>query len=229
MKQIIPFNKDISFKTMIGEITAISLENTLKIEKDNSIKGDFIVSGSYKMTEASTIAEEFSYKIPVDIYIDQEYNLDNANIDIDDFNYSIVNDDTLDVKIDLLLDNISLNEAKDETEVLDLNEENKEEVNNTVIEEMTREDNSMNDDVKEIDIETSDTKTDTKVESLFNKFSDEEDSYTTYKVYIVRENDNIDSILEKYKITIEELKEYNDIDDLKINDKLIIPATNEKV
>ena len=179
MKQIIPFNKDISFKTMIGEITAISLENTLKIEKDNSIKGDFIVSGSYKMTEASTIAEEFSYKIPVDIYIDQEYNLDNANIDIDDFNYSIVNDDTLDVKIDLLLDNISLNEAKDETEVLDLNEENKEEVNNTVIEKMTREDNSMNDDVKEIDIETSDTKTDTKVESLFNKFSDEEDRYTT--------------------------------------------------
>ena len=93
---------------MIGEIQSISLEHTLQIKEDNNIKGDFIVSGSYKMTEASTIAEEFSYKIPVDIYIDEEYNLDHATVDIDDFNYSIVNDDTLSVKIDVLLDKMEL-------------------------------------------------------------------------------------------------------------------------
>lgn len=277
MKQIIPFNKEIAFKTMIGEIQSISLEHTLKIKDDNNIKGDFIVSGSYKMTEASTIAEEFSYKIPVDIYIDEEYDLEDAVIDIDDFKYSIINDDTLDVKIDLLLDKMELikterkiskeeeviqthldkdylklksetlskeeqieevleEESKEEKElVLDRsdiekeenepilerkNKENKEEIMTTTVE-----DDFV--DAVEIPIETKNTEVKEKVESLFNKFSDEEDSYSTYKVYIVRENDNLESIIEKYNISLDELREYNNIDDLKLNDKLIIPCHNE--
>lgn len=276
MKQIIPFNKEIAFKTMIGEIQSISLEHTLKIKDDNNIKGDFIVSGSYKMTEASTIAEEFSYKIPVDIYIDEEYDLEDAVIDIDDFKYSIINDDTLDVKIDLLLDKMELvkterkiskeeeviqahldkdylklksetlpkeeqkeevlEESKEEKElVLDRNDiekeekesilerknkENKEEIMTTTIEEDVI-------DAVEIPIETKNTEVKEKVESLFNKFSDEEDSYSTYKVYIVRENDNLESIIEKYNISLDELREYNNVDDLKLNDKLIIPCHNE--
>ena len=49
MKQIIPFNKEIAFKTMIGEIQSISLEHTLKIKDDNNIKGDFSpLKKSYK-------------------------------------------------------------------------------------------------------------------------------------------------------------------------------------
>ena len=34
MKNIIPFKKDVIFKTNISEITSISLENTLNINKD---------------------------------------------------------------------------------------------------------------------------------------------------------------------------------------------------
>ncbi len=278
MKQIIPFNKDIAFKTMIGEIESISLEHTLEIKDDNNIKGDFIVSGSYKMTEASTIAEEFSYKIPVDIYIDEEYNLDNAIVDIDDFKYSIVNDDTLDVKIDVLLDKMELiranKEISTEEEVIQthidkeylklkseinndleqLEEKNKkeasmEEVRNekesVSIQKDTKEEKSPSREEKEdnsvitttmkeeivdeiqIPVETKNTEVKEKVESLFNKFSDEEDSYSTYKVYIVRENDSLESIVEKYNVSIDELREYNNIDDLKLNDKLIIPSHNE--
>lgn len=271
MKQIIPFNKEIAFKTMIGEITSISLEHTLKIKEDNVIKGDFIVSGSYKMTEASTIAEEFSYKIPVDICIDEQYNLEEATVDIDDFKYSIVNDDTLDVKIDVLLDKMELIKSEEEIstdeevirthldkdylklkseikeEQVEESKEEKEE-ENVVLERKIKdneekeeildqeEEGIMTTEVKEemmdampIPVETEKTKeTNTvKVDSLFNKFSDEEDSYATYKVYIVRENDSLESIVEKYNISIDELREYNNIDDLKLNDKLIIPSKSE--
>jgi stage VI sporulation protein D len=260
MKQIIPFNKDIAFKTMIKEIQSISLEHTLEIKQDNSIKGDFIVSGSYKMTEASTIAEEFSYKIPVDIYIDDEYDLSESTIDIDDFKYSIINDDTLNVNIDLCLDNIKLiTEEKDDITEISLDEdvikthidkdylklkseveESYQKNENTVEDqlELSRDDNTdievitgeeEQEDSIMIPINNStDDKDKEKVESLFNKFSDEEDSYSTYKVYIVRENDTLESIMEKYKVSIDILREYNNIDDLKLNDKLIIPSCNEE-
>jgi len=42
-------------------------------------------------------------------------------------------------------------------------------------------------------------------------------------VYIVREGDTIDSIMSKYKITRDLLNEYNDLNELKLGDKLIIP------
>lgn len=254
MKQVIPFNKEIPFKTMIKEIQSISLEHTLKVKEDNNIKGDFIISGSYKMTEASTIAEEFSYKIPVDIYIDEEYDLEEASVDIDDFKYNIVNDDTLSVKIDVLLDHIKLleiteNLSTDEEVIkahLDkdylkkksdvISEKKMEKELATSLDRETKEEKKEKQEEKEeaieIPIETKETKEQTEavaVDSLFNKFSDEEDSYATYKVYIVRENDTLESIVEKYNVSLDELREYNNLDDLKQNDKLIIPSHNESV
>lgn len=40
MKKIVPFKKDINFKTNIAEITSISLEHTLKV-------GNFTVDGDF--------------------------------------------------------------------------------------------------------------------------------------------------------------------------------------
>ena len=57
---------------------------------------------------------------------------------------------------------------------------------------------------------------------------DNTETYVTYYVYIVKEEDNIDKILNKYGITKEELEDYNDISDVKVGDKLIIPKCNEK-
>ena len=57
---------------------------------------------------------------------------------------------------------------------------------------------------------------------------DNSETYVTYYVYIVKEEDNIDKILNKYGITKEELEDYNDISDVKVGDKLIIPKCNEK-
>ena len=65
-----------------------------------------------------------------------------------------------------------------------------------------------------------------KNKEIFNGF-DELENYVTYRVYRVLENDTLDKILEKYQITKEELSKYNNIEDIKTGDKLIIPANDK--
>jgi hypothetical protein len=66
---------------------------------------------------------------------------------------------------------------------------------------------------------------DDKIKSLFDSFDDKNESFTTYHVHIVRENDSVESIALKYKTTKEEMSMYNKLDELKIGDKIIIPAS----
>lgn len=56
---------------------------------------------------------------------------------------------------------------------------------------------------------------------------DNSDTYVTYHVYIVKENDNIDTIADKYGVSKEEITNYNDITNISPGDKLIIPNANE--
>ena len=70
--------------------------------------------------------------------------------------------------------------------------------------------------VKPIDIK--ETSTPSKVEVTV-----ENSEYTTYRVYILREEDTLESVMQKYSVTREQLEEYNPLGDLKIGDKLIIP------
>ena len=51
MKNIIPFKKDVIFKTNLSEITSISLENTLNLKND-TISGDFSVDIFNKNTKS---------------------------------------------------------------------------------------------------------------------------------------------------------------------------------
>ena len=67
-----------------------------------------------------------------------------------------------------------------------------------------------------------------KIDSLFNQFSKDSEVYVTYNVFIVREGDTLESILEKYNIDLEELKKYNDLSEIKLGDKLIIPNNYER-
>jgi len=50
-----------------------------------------------------------------------------------------------------------------------------------------------------------------------------EDGFVTYKVYKIKENETLESIVIKYKTTLDELKEYNDLNNISVNDKIIIP------
>ena len=61
------------------------------------------------------------------------------------------------------------------------------------------------------------------VSSLFASFKDSVETFKTYYVYIVKEEDTLDSILKKYGITKEELSEYNNLDEIKSGSKVVIP------
>lgn len=239
MKNIIPFKKDVIFKTNLNEITSISLEHTL-IVKDDSIKGDFIVSGEYKISENSKTVEPFSLKLPFEIMIDEKYDTKKAVIDIDDFYYEIVNNNVLSISIDVLLDKLEekplivedLREEKIEREILDTDSYDVLEDNNDIkteeIVDVNPNDSTKVDRKCDIEEEEMENKDIVNVDrtSIFSSISND-NAYVTYNVFILRDGDTIDSILLKYNIDIEQLKKYNDIDDLKVGDKLIIPNVNE--
>lgn len=62
------------------------------------------------------------------------------------------------------------------------------------------------------------------VSSNTNIFNNLNEEYAVYKVYVVKENDTVESIMLNYNITKEVLEEYNNINDIKIGDKIIIPS-----
>ena len=47
------------------------------------------------------------------------------------------------------------------------------------------------------------------------------------KVYIYKDEDTIESVLEKYSITKEELANYNNLDDIIPGSKIVIPSSND--
>lgn len=210
MKKVIPFKKEIIFESNIAEITSISLEHNLEI-KDNSVIGSFDISGSYKMTLTSTITEDFNYNIPFEIALDERYLLDNAMADIDDFYYEILNDRVLSINIEVGIDGIE--EIEMEDKMPNIIEESKE------FEELNREESS---DIENTQEEKRCIEEENPISNVFTSVSDVE-TYKSYTVYIVRENDTIESILTKYSVSKEELEVYNNLEELKIGDKLIIP------
>lgn len=306
MRQIIPFKKELLFKTKISEITSISLEHTLRLVEDDLVSGEFHISGDYKMTEASINREKFYFTLPFEIDLDADYISDSVSIDIDNFYYEVVNDDSLQVNIDVFVDGekkkVIPEEVAVEEEVIDSSEEVKEvekeavrdedikieeddskssinddidsnnsfiDVSNNIIDiscddEKIIEDDStsiisndrqddgqdsdntnsnINDNREELEKQVNyievpkvslediqDSSVDNEViNNNFNFFNTENfgtDTYVTYYVYIVKEDDTIDSIIEKFNVSKEEIANYNDISEVKKGTKLIIPTSN---
>ena len=244
MKKIIPFTKDIKFNTKIYEITSISLENTLTIEENNEIDGEFIVSGDYKMNDSSINTEPFIYGLPFDITLDEYYNTDTLKVDIDDFKYEIINEETLRVNIDVLIEGSikveeeKINQQLEPDVIIEAREEllNKiDENDNKTIDEYMDIDKEKDKMIEEKDLFKQNDETATKVlkedkvTSIFDNFDSNDENYVSYYVHIVRENDTLESISMKYNISIDDIKEYNDIDKITLGNKLIVPyVDNDK-
>ncbi len=233
MKKIVPFKKKLTFDTNVSEITSISLENTLHCSL-NVVDGELIINGSYKITDTSIKVDDFEFRVPVNIEIDDKYITDNIIIDIDDFYYEIINSNILEVNIDILLDNLVSKPMIDQVreEVLKSSEEDKvmeqEDLFESVVSDDVQLDNSRcidEDDVYE-EIGSTSVTSDFKDNNIFDSFSTGDEDYSTYYVYIVREGDTLDSIMTKYDISMEKMMEYNDVSELKLGDKLIIPEYN---
>lgn len=215
MKKIVPFKKDIIFQTNLAEIISISLEHTLSIEEDNMIKGKFIISGEYKMLETSVNTDPFSYELPFVVDMDEKYILDKAEVDIDDFYYEIVNDNILSVHIDVAINHLEEKEEKEEVVM-----EEKELVRTDL---PLKEEEPVVEEKRSVEVEEKRCIEEEDIPNLFTQV-DTQETYKSYTVYIVRENDTIETILEQYQVTKEELELYNDLSEIKIGDKIIIPA-----
>ncbi len=285
MKKVVPFSKTITFKTMIAEITDIEVKHTLSLTKEQEVEGDILVDGTYKMTDASQIEEEFHYQLPFMIEIDPKYHLEHLEITISDFYFEIINEEDLKINVEIELDGL---EEKPEEEIITkitLEEpeilENKEEP--ILEEELVRHDSDteaaplpveLEEETQDVmltnnpldqlateieqDLQESENVEPTQLEipkveveqmteqvpyqvspyktnienkpsvsSIFSSISASEETFSTYHVYIVRESDTIESIIDQYKTTKEQLQNYNDLSDVKVGSKLIIPCSNE--
>ncbi len=236
MKQIVPFKKELPFKTKVSDITSISLERDIKVTDEGVVTGTFYITGDYKMNEGSINREKFSFDLPFDITLDPRYDISTVNTDIEDFYYDIKNEDTLKVNIDLFIEADYLPEPiedkkEEEQEAEEVIEDNKDEELVDVIEL-----NDRSTTIDKVDTDRTNVIDNNKIEEDSDSSSIEQDlfsnldnteTYTTYYVYIVKEEDTIDKIITRYSITKEDLEYYNDIADIKVGDKIIIPKTRE--
>ena len=141
-----------------------------------------------------------------------------------------MNEEYLRVHIDVLIDNLLYikKEAKPFIQEIEKND---------LAELKTEERISNVNDLKDISFEEekvnaikqdNDTiKKDDKESSITTNFLNEKEQYITYKVHIIRENETVDTIIEKYNVSKEELEKYNSLDNVGLGTKIIVPISSE--
>ncbi len=221
MKSIVPYTKEIEFKTKIAEICSISLEHELDINEEQ-IEGNFIVSGEYKSHEVSVNKEAFSYKLPFTLEVTENVIKNSIDFEITDFTYEVVADSKLQVNIEFcvtaeemeIVEDIIEEPVAEEMEEIDLE---KEEIRESVLEEINtlfpeEEENRLEDESENI---------------ILNSMQEKETEFATYHIHIVKTEDSIESICAMYNTDVNTLKEYNNVESVNIGDKLVIPWLDE--
>lgn len=239
MSEAFVVERDFLFKDSIFEITSISVEHDEDINGSN-LEGDFIISGDYRLHEISINKEDFSFKLPFTHEIRSNVNLDTVNLEITDFTYELNNNDELHVHIEYIVsgeqsliefaDEKDLNEFlnKTDAEVVDLTEDeprfkevSKEEILNIPAEDSKKEEKEEpKEEIKE------DKPSEISTNNIIGSINADE-TYVKYHVHTVMQNDTLEGILDKYKITLTDLKKYNTFEALEVNMKLVIPENEE--
>lgn len=162
--------------------------------------------------------------------LNDKYNIDNAKVDIDDFYYEIINEEVLRVNIDVLIDGIEVvNEFKHAEDDLVGSrgiDESRYDYEESLNEPEFEPERKIEDLFKEEETPPTPvfSASEEKIKSLFDNFDEKDETFTTYHIHVVRETDTIESISAKYNTTKDEVLIYNKIEELKLGDKLIIPA-----
>lgn len=231
MSEAFVVERDFLFKDSIFEITSISVEHDEDINGSN-LEGDFIISGDYRLHEISINKEDFSFKLPFTHEIRSNVNLDTVNLEITDFTYELNNNDELHVHIEYVVSGEqSLIEFADEKDLDEfLNNTDAEVINLTEDEprfkEVTKEE-ALNIPVEEPKEENKEDKqTEINANNIIGSIN-ADDTYIKYHVHTVMQSDTLEGILDKYKITLTELKKYNTFEALEVNMKLVIPENEE--
>lgn len=239
MSEAFVVERDFLFKDSIFEITSISVEHDEDINGSN-LEGDFIISGDYRLHEISINKEDFSFKLPFTHEIRSNINLDTVNLEITDFTYELNNNDELHVHIEYIVSGeqslIEFADEKDldaflnktDAEVVDLTEDeprfkevSKEEILNIPAEDSKKEEKEEpKEEIKE------DKPSEISTNNIIGSINADE-TYVKYHVHTVMQNDTLEGILDKYKITLTDLKKYNTFEALEVNMKLVIPENEE--
>ena len=221
--------KELLFKNNIKEITSISLDSNYKV-KEKELVGEFIINGDYKLHEISLNKEKFNFKIPFKEELEYDIESDSIKLEITNFEYDYRKDELL-VNIEYVItgdrkdvlifdDSETLEEFLEsrEIEVIDVRPET-EKIENVIIKEEKEltEEQIIENPKDDRNIEN------INEEKLLNNINKPKDNFISYKIYKIEENDTLEKIVLNYKTTIEDLKEYNDLNNLQINDKIIIP------
>lgn len=225
MNQKIEFKKDCMLKTYVSSITDISLTHDYKI-LDDTIEGYFDVTGSYKVTMSSVETESFMFTIPFTIALSSLIDKDTIDLKLSDFNYS-VEKDVLHLKMFLDMDYQEIEIKED----IKGNEEIDNMINDLIDKESTTDIKSPSEFHNEVmldnvldskeEVSTKEKVSEKNFNTIFNEVK--ESNFSKYKVYIMRSEDTLESILVKYNVTMDEIKEYNDIDNINIGSKIVIP------
>ena len=245
MKNVIPFTKEIIFKSNIAEISSISLENDFKVEEE-TINGNFIVSGDYKAHELSVNKDNFKYNLPFTIEIDSDINKDSISLEVEDFSYDF-HDDVLKVNIEFSVTGERIKEEKvnekdddlfedarsyfeeieRKAQLDDLENNNDEEILENIENYEEKQERDEISDMIDTLSEVKETKVEENMEEakemILNSTS-KDDDYVTYHVHIVKETETIESICKLYEVSSSLVNEYNDISNVSVGDKLIIPS-----
>lgn len=251
MKMSIPYEKEIVFNTKIAEITSISLEYEANV-LDEDIEGEFIVSGDYKIHELSVNKEPFKYRIPFSVSLTDDIIRDSIKYDINNFTYEVIDDDTLKVNIEfgvsyemvkekeedskeeLIKDAVTFPNKEEELEkqkredaasrelnnLLDDIELNNEISNNKIKDNTSIKDNAVDVKVKNT---TEEANNNVNKEVVLNNVSNALNTYVTYHIHILNDGEDVNTIINKYKVTKELIDEYNSGLEWVMGEKVIIP------
>ena len=257
MKSIVPYQKEIKFGSKIAEICSISLEHELNvldndIEGNFIVSGEYKSHELSVNKEPFTYKLPFSVETTDNILkesIDFEINdftyeiLDNDTLKVDiEFSVSAeektieeqrdeeireINEmflepkieDSLEASISTLTDilpedkPVELEELKD----VSVNEEiEKDDINK---EKITTQAAEIADESDRINQESEDL--------IINSASTKEDEFATYHIHIVKSGDTIETICSMYGVDANILKEYNNMENINIGEKIIVPEVDE--
>ena len=239
MQIIKKINKELEFNYNISEITSICMDIDYKVN-NNKISGILNLEGDYVSSNFEDTREDFDKKIDFDIDLDENIDLDTIKVEIDDFTYSIDQNKLLiNVDLSLTYEFILFDEKKEfekfiESREIDANnieedrgEENKEVESREEMKEEVKDIEEIREEEIEETYEELDVDKRNIEDSIIDMASNFEDEFITYHIYIVNDVDTLEGIAEKYHISIDIIKEYNSVENLKSGMKLVIPICDE--
>lgn len=219
-------NFTVSGKYKISDISV----NEETFEKE--IPFDITLDDKYDASKVHIDIDDFYYEI-----INDEYLRVHIDVLVDNLIYFKKEEKNEEERTDDTNKAITLyNENKEEkamideiqrpilTSLSDENEETTDEIKNEKkqeIREVRKEEKS------EENLESSEEDGSHKIPGINTSFLSENERFSTYKVHIIREDETIETIKEKYNVTTDELEKYNSLDKIMLGSKIIVPILDE--